>query len=252
MTSPAGVADEILAIPDVRTNAELIARVVVPLGYLREEWTVVDPTWGLGRFWSLWQPRTLLGSDLVPSLSPTGTSIDMAALPYADRSADAEVIDGPYKLNGTSSGKGGATSDESYGVHLPASRDERHDTIKGGITEAARVLRPGGMLLVKCQNQINGARYWSQQRIFTAHAEGVGFELVDELHLRGHRSQPRRGTCVGCGEAIVLRTTGRWHRWNRGAECGVLDAGHEPAPGGSVQQHALHNYSTLLVLRRTA
>ena len=34
------------------------------LGYLRPEWTTLDATYGLGRFWKLWRPEVLIGNDL--------------------------------------------------------------------------------------------------------------------------------------------------------------------------------------------
>lgn len=44
-------------------NAELIRDAVVPLGYLRDEWRTLDPIYGLGRFWTLWRPRSLVFSS---------------------------------------------------------------------------------------------------------------------------------------------------------------------------------------------
>ncbi len=37
------------------TNAHMIVD-AARLGYLRKDWWTLDPTYGLGNFWTLWQP----------------------------------------------------------------------------------------------------------------------------------------------------------------------------------------------------
>lgn len=196
-----------------RTNAELIEQ-CAELGYLRAEWLTLDPTWGSGKFWTKWRPDWIVGSDLDPALSPIGVSRDFRDLPYrtdGQSGIEAVVLDPPYKLNGTSTGKGPATSDESYGVHGPnVSWQDRHELIRDGISECVRVLKPKGMLLVKVQDQVcSGAKRW-QTREFADHAESLGCRLVDMLHLPGGRKQPE----------------------------------------GRRQVHSRQNYSTMLILRK--
>lgn len=217
MTAP---ATDITAVSTARNNAELIAQ-CAQLGYLHDTWPTLDPTFGLGRFWNLWRPTVLMASDLDPAKSPLPPE-DFTRLPYLDDTFAAVVFDPPYKLNGTSTGRGAAACDDDYGVAgAYASVDDRHALIRAGITECLRVLAPGrrtdrttgGFLLVKCQDQVNGGRVRWQTHEFTAHACATpGVRLVDALFLVGHRPQP---------------------------------------PGRS-QQHARRNYSTLLVLRKEA
>ena len=180
----------VLAVGGWRNNAEMIRDAVVPLGYLRADWDTLDPTFGLGRFWALWCPDRLVASDLDPAKSPTGTPVDFRDLPHPDASFDAVVFDPPYKLNGTSTGRGASASDADYGVAGPATWQARHELIRDGITEATRVLKPGGMLLVKCQDQVCSGQVRWQTREFAAHAEGLGHRLVDRFDLLGHRPQP--------------------------------------------------------------
>jgi hypothetical protein len=98
------------------------------------------------------------------------------------------VFDPPYKLNGTSTGKGAASCDEAYGVHRAATWQERHALIRDGITECARVA--DHYLLIKCQDQVcSGQKRW-QTREFADHAEAQGFRLADMLHVSGFRKQP--------------------------------------------------------------
>lgn len=193
----------VMAAGDWRTNAEMIAD-VARLGYL--DGRVLDCTHGKGTFWKVWQPAELVACDLHPLKSPIGYSVDFTDLPFADGEFDAAVIDGPYKLNGRPTAK----VDEPYGVHVPASRDGRHELIKAGITECIRVTRVGGHVLVKCQDQVNGGKVRWQTRIFAEHAEQLGCRLRDSFLFPSYRPQD--------------------------AERG--------------QQHARRNFSTLLVLVR--
>lgn len=200
----------VLAAARWRTNADLIAD-VARIGYLRTTDVVLDATYGRGVFWRRFRPDRLICHD-------TRTDgVDFRKLPEPDHSVDVEVLDGPYKLNGRPS-----DPDERYGVDIPARWQDRHALICDGITEAARVVRRGGLLLVKCQDQVcSGAVRW-QTRIFADHAETVGFDQVDRFdRVTTPRAQPERKRKDG-------------------------------AP--SVQQHAARNLSSLLVLRlvRTA
>jgi hypothetical protein len=200
--------DEMMAFGRWKTNAELIADLARMGRYLRPEWRTLDPTYGLGRWWTRWRPDHLTACDLDPTKSPLGASVDFTALPFGDREFDAVAFDPPYKLNGTPT----AELDAPYGVHRVASRDARHELIRQGINECVRVLRPGGWLLVKCQDQVNGGRVRWQTREFADHAEQLGCRLVDMAHVRSHR----------------------------------------PQPGGRSQQHLHRNYSTLLILRASS
>jgi hypothetical protein len=204
-------AAPVMAIGEWRNNAELIAD-MPRLGYLQDDSVTLDPTYGRGRFWTLWQPRDLVKSDL--HTGARGTDVfpwDFTNLNLVVSGVfDAVVFDPPYKLNGTSTGKGASAADERYGVTEYASQGDRHALIRDGITECVRVLRVGGTLLVKCQDQVNGGKVRWQTREFADHAEGLGCRLVDQMHIRSYR----------------------------------------PQPPGRTQQHARRNYSTMLVLRR--
>lgn len=242
----------VLAISAARTNAELVEQCVA-LGYLAPHWRTLDPTFGRGRFWRRWAPAELVRHDLDPERAPDGVA-DFTALPYPDASFAAVVFDGPYKLNGAA---GSHASDVDYGVAERAGWQARHDLLRAGITEAARVVEPArrvkvdrgryeleaGIVLVKCQDQVSaGAVRW-QTRELADHAETVGLELVDALLLRGHRPQPvrtrRHGACNGTGKVLdelVLEVIA----------CPGCTEGRVP----SRQEHAQRNYSTLLVTRR--
>lgn len=197
--------EPVLAATAWNSNAEMIADCAW-LGYLRKEWRTLDPTFGRGTFWKAWRPDDLVASDLNPDLSPSGESVDFTNLPHGNESFCAVVFDPPYKLNGTPT----ADVDERYGVHVVRSRDDRHKLMLNGLAQCARVLAPGGFLLVKCQDQVNGGKVRWQSDMLTVRAAALGLEKVDALQFLAYRAQP----------------------------------------DGTSQEHARRNYSTLLVFRK--
>lgn len=185
-----------------RHNGELIAA-VARLGYLHPDDYTLDCTWGRGTWWATWRPKRLEGSDLDPDLSPTATSVDFTDLPWDDATFDAVCFDPPYKLNGTPT----ATVDQRYGVHTVRSRDERHQLMLDGLTECARVTRTGGVVLAKCQDQVEGGKVRWQTRMLADHAEThCDLELIDRLDMLGGRPQPagRRQVRVHANYSTLL------------------------------------------------
>jgi hypothetical protein len=194
----------VLALDDRATNSALMIA-CRDLGYIDDR--VLDLTYGLGTFWRDWVPENLIASDLDPAKSPIGHPVDFTATGYDDQLADTVVLDPPYKLAGRATAK----VDGRYGIDDYMSVEARHQLIRDGITEAARIIAPGGHLLLKCQDQVCSGRVHWQTRIFADHAETVGFTLIDALLFPSFRPQPE----------------------------------------GRSQVHARRNYSTLLVLRRS-
>jgi hypothetical protein len=168
-----------------RTNAQLMLDCRT-LGYLSDEMTILDPTYGQGRFWSKWRPDGLVMSDGDPGAGVT--VIDFTKLPFSDSSFDAVVFDPPYKLNGTSA----HPSDEGYGVGGPYSTVEgRIGLILDGCAQAARVAST--WVLVKCQDQtVSGRKVWQTDRV-TEHMSFLGWEKEARLEVYGHIPQPMEG-----------------------------------------------------------
>jgi len=197
-----------------RSNAALIAD-CAELGYIGGQ--VLDPTYGKGGMWKDFQPTSLTTSDLHCSTGESddgGVEVwahDFTDLPWGEEQFDTVVFDPPYKLNGTSTGKGPAASDERYGVTQYQSVAQKYELIKAGMWECSRVLRFGGFLLVKCQDQVCSGKVQWQTRILADYGElELELSLTDMLHVEGMRAQPP----------------------------------------GRRQLHARRNYSTMLVFRK--
>ena len=222
----------VLAIDRYRNNGELIAA-VARLGYLRKEHRILDPTHGRGIWWKVWRPDVLVAHDLDPAKAPDGVA-DFTALPYVDDEFDAVAFDPPYKLNGRPT----RSVDEPYGVHVPTRWQDRMDLCRRGIIECARVLKPGGTLLVKCQDQVVSGAVRFQTLDFANVGVAAGCALVDRLDYLSYRPQPSTRPCSPCGGLGVLGDLGR---------CGACDGAGEVA---TRQIHARRNASTLLVFRK--
>ena len=165
------------------TNADLMIECMA-LGYVPLIGDVLDPTYGEGGFWRLTRPSGLVTCDLKPGADLIA---DFTQLPFDDDRFDSVVFDPPYKLNGTPSmGK----MDERYGVEEPTNWRERHDLMVRGLNECARVLKSGGHLLVKCQDQVCSGKVRWQTDLMTSAARLVGLEKIDRFDLVGHRPQP--------------------------------------------------------------
>lgn len=175
------------------TNAHLIADVAA-LGYLRKEWRTLDVTYGEGVFWRRWQPDRLTRTDLDPAKSPDHPDgVDFRRLPFVTAAFDVVVLDPPYALRGTPASAG---MDARYGTDVVSSWQDRHQLIRDGITECARVA--SRVLLLKCQPQVcSGAVRW-QDIEFVNHAATVGLVLVDRFDMLGTaRPQPARTRADG-------------------------------------------------------
>lgn len=169
------------AVHNWRTNAELVRDVA--LLYLRQDMEACDVTYGRGNWWTMWKPTSLVAHDKY-----TYDAIDFRDLPEEDGTYDLVAFDPPYKLNGTPEL---GDFDDRYGVDKTMTWQERHAMIGEGIEECARVLRRGGILLLKCQDQVCSGKIRWQTDEFTDRAETVGLMKVDRFDMTGGgRKQP--------------------------------------------------------------
>lgn len=144
-------------------NAEVFPQILelhVPDGAL-----IADVTYGKGVFWKYVDAvrYQLLATDLK-------TGVDCRKLPYEDASLDCVVLDPPYMEGlfrrassqlaggGTHAAFRGSYSNGQRTVGGPKYHDAVLDLYYRAGDEAWRVLRPGGVLVVKCQDEVSANR----------------------------------------------------------------------------------------------
>lgn len=174
----------VMAHGEWKTNGAMIAD-AARLGYL--DGHVLDPTYGLGLWWTDWKPERLTASDLDINKSPLGTSVDFTDLPWKDETFDAVAYDPPYKLQGSAHDK---AQSNRFGVDVRRTRDELHALMNGGLRECARVTKTGGCVLAKCQDQIEGGKMRWQTDMLTRTGMSCCLLKVDRLQMPSYRAQP--------------------------------------------------------------
>lgn len=159
--SPAGEATTDLVFSSYTENNDLVfarlMRLHVPAGSV-----VADVTFGKGSFWKKLEKDeyTLKATDLK-------TGVDCRKLPYDSKSIDCVVLDPPYmeglfredkSFAGT--GTHSAFQDHySNGVRPPELTRKWHDAVVElyvqAAVEAKRILKKGGVFVVKCQDEVS-------------------------------------------------------------------------------------------------
>lgn len=122
------------------------------------------------------QIRTL-ATDLI-------TGVDFCDLPYEERSIDALILDPPYMHGG---GKDGGKGIKESINRCYRNQNTSHESVirlyAGGILEAARVLRKRGVIIVKCQDEIESGKQRLSHVEIIKFLEMVGFEIIDQFVL---------------------------------------------------------------------
>jgi hypothetical protein len=152
--------------------------------------TVADITFGKGVFWK-GVDRGLY--DFRATDLSTGT--DSRQLPYSDGSVDAVVFDPPYMHTpGGTAHVGHQNFEHYYGNNGAVSTGRKYheavlDLYFDTGREVWRVLRPGGVFIVKCQDEVCA----NQQRLTHVevinHYAEIGFP-VEDLFVLMRRNKP--------------------------------------------------------------
>ncbi|MEZ4514804.1 MAG: DNA methyltransferase [Chloroflexota bacterium] len=174
----------------VRGNAEIFPQILelhVPKGSL-----VADVTYGKGVFW-----RNVPDDSYIVKATDIASGVDCRSLPYADNSIDCVVLDPPYmegfyrKTNSQKAGSGSHSSfREAYSNGNEINGDSKNKGTArwhGAVTdmyfsagqEAFRVLKKGGVLIVKCQDEVSAGKQWLTHVEIINEYEGYGFYTKD-------------------------------------------------------------------------
>ncbi|WP_205407830.1 hypothetical protein [Varibaculum massiliense] len=174
-------------------NAELFPKILnlfVPDGS-----RIADVTYGGGVFWSKVDLTRyeLLATDI-------SMGVDCRALPYSDDFLDALVLDPPYMeglLRDNVSHKAGKGSHSSFREYYSngnenSARWERpdgrptpkwHAAVRDlyyyASLEAYRTLRPGGVFIVKCQDEVSANKQWLTHVEIINDCSEIGFYCKD-------------------------------------------------------------------------
>lgn len=148
--------------------------------YFRPKMVILDVTYGRGAFWRKTDTSCFqfFPSDIV---TRPDRRYDFRHLPYRDNIADVIIFDPPYRHDT------GATyfANERYQNHQTTGKLNHAGIIAlyaDGMKESYRVLKTGGYLFVKCQDEIeSGIQKWSHFEIFDA-ARVIGF-CADDLFV---------------------------------------------------------------------
>jgi hypothetical protein len=142
--------------------------------YVEPGSTIADVTYGKGVFWRNVPKDTY---DLRPSDLAGG--VDCRELPYGDGSIDCVVFDPPYMHTPGGTAHVGHQNYEGYYKNNRASSEKKYheavlDLYFTAARDAMRVLRDGGIYIVKCQDEVCANR----QRL-------THVEIINELERYG-------------------------------------------------------------------
>lgn len=211
--APAGIAtNDLVFSAHLGGNCEIFPEVLklyVPPGS-----TVADVTYGKGAFW-----KSVPKGAYRVRKSDLSDGIDCRRLPYSAQSMDAVVLDPPYMHTpGGTAHDGHQNFEQYYKNNGTGNGGEKkyHDAVLdlyfAAAREALRVLRRGGVLIVKCQDEVCAGK----QRL-------THVELINEYATYGYVVE----------DCFVLMRT------NRPGVSRILR-----------QRHARKNHSYFLVFRK--
>ena len=150
--------------------------------YCKDGDTIADVTYGKGVFW-----KHIDKSKYTLHFSDIQNGIDYNNLPYGDLSIDALVLDPPYM--GHNGGKTYATA-RNYNVDVKKYDKKYIDVLyNGGISEAKRVLVKKGLLIIKCQDEIQSGKQNLNHCKIIDNCTNEGF-IVEDIFILVQKNTP--------------------------------------------------------------
>jgi hypothetical protein len=153
---------------------------------------VMDVTYGRGLWWK-WK------SPLLMAMRFTGhdmklDGVDFTDLPEPDESMDVITFDPDYVAPGGRDTSTIPEFNDRYGLNDPyESPASLQAHINAGLSECARVLRPQGILMVKCATYISSGKPWLGEYHTIGHGLEIGLKVEDIfVHVSGTGPQPKR------------------------------------------------------------
>jgi hypothetical protein len=188
---PNGVHSEPVLSAVRGTNADLFAEVAKL--WMTPDDVIADVTAGERVFWRNVDPELTRFAYFSDLGDEDGTDYDCRDLPYETESLDVVVLDPPYQPIHENKWKGGTRG--YYKLTIDTMQDVL-DLYDAAIVEAARVLRSGGRLIVKCADMSFNHRLHLVHLDVLRSMTKAGFDLADLFVLlnTARMPQPIRAT----------------------------------------------------------
>jgi hypothetical protein len=218
----------------VAGNSEVLGKILML--YFPSPSLIADVTWGRGSFWAqqvtanevrIWQTHEFAPDGRTPPwflppnykepetrhqvmASDLQTGTDFRKLPFDRRTFDGLVLDPPYAGQGSTGGNiksdGSIAKASSYGTitgygngYLGSrSTAKILDLYYEGITEARRVLKRDGILVVKCMDQIESGRQVLLHVDIINHCRERDWEVLDIFYVTAKREPLWRKCAADC------------------------------------------------------
>jgi len=157
------------------TNADVIRR----LAELYLSGTVLDVTYGRGKWWDQYRPPA--DSFAFHDLALDG--VDFRELPYPDAAWDTVCFDPPYVESGSRSTSSRTVFLDGYGLGTEATERTSplgtRSVVLAGLDECLRVAR--AFVLVKCMEYVAWHKFHDLPTAAIVHAEAKGWILHDRI-----------------------------------------------------------------------
>lgn len=194
---------EVMAVHAWPSNAHMLADLARIMPYITGP--SVDLTHGAGAWFNAIHPALpgmvrCVGPD-TEDPAPHDLVTDFRSTPFPDETFATTFYDPPYVLRGSDSASTAAMASR-YGINVAQTRTRKGKTRKealaglivDGLTEAARITRPGGRVYTKGGRGIDGGSMFSTDDLIVRHGLSLGLVETCSLWLVNRpRSQAHRG-----------------------------------------------------------
>ena len=174
--SPSGIStNDLIFSAHVDNNSNIFPNILKL--YVPERAIIADITYGRGGFW---KNVDVLANNYILKPSDIKDGIDCRDLPYEDATIDCVVFDPPYMHTPGGSAHNKHQQFEIYYQNNTTVNEEKkyHEAVLDlyfkGSSEAYRVLKSKGILIIKCQDEVCA----NKQRL-------THIEITNELLLNG-------------------------------------------------------------------
>jgi len=150
--------------------------------YANQGNSIADVTYGKGVFW-----RKIDTGDYSFLPSDILTGVDYNNLPYINNSVDIVVLDPPYMGH---NGSAQYSTARNYKVNVKKYDPGYIEALYyGGIAEARRVLKNKGILILKCQDEVQSGKQNINHCQLILHCVNHGF-IVEDIFILVQKSNP--------------------------------------------------------------